>query len=74
MTAIAGKQYHGWTREAAILADIYDAINNNTVASGNWRKKPPKIAPYPRPNQKTNTQKRQTIGDLRAMFGGGNHG
>ena len=34
------------------IADMYDAVNQNTRATGNWKKSPPKIAPYPRPGDK----------------------
>jgi hypothetical protein len=44
------------------LADLYDAIMFNARASGNWKKKPPKIDPYPRPSDKKP--------DLISVFGG----
>lgn len=36
------------------LADLYDAVNQNTRATGNWKRKAPKIAPYPRPGDTVN--------------------
>jgi hypothetical protein len=46
-----GRQYFGWGQERHILADLYDALNLNTRATGNWTKKPPKIPEYPRPKR-----------------------
>jgi len=34
-----------------LLADLYDALNLNTRATGNWKKSPPKIPEYPRPRR-----------------------
>ncbi|WP_411120606.1 hypothetical protein [Streptomyces sp. x-19] len=35
-------------------ADLYDALNANTRATGQWGKgKAPKIPPFPRPQSKT---------------------
>lgn len=35
-----------------MLADLYDALNLNTAATGNWKKEPPKFDPYPRPKKR----------------------
>lgn len=36
-----------------MLADLYDALNLNTRATGNWQKgKVPKFPEYPRPKKK----------------------
>lgn len=57
----------------AILADIYDAINQNTRGTGNWRKgKVPKIPPYPRPKQEKATEaKKVTVKTLFRQMNGG---
>ena len=47
-----GIQFLGWGTDRHMAAATYDAINNNTVATGNWSKKPPKIPAYPRPTIK----------------------
>ena len=54
-TALAsgGREHFGWGHDRHLLADVYDALNQNTRATGNWGKKgPPKIEPYPRPKAK----------------------
>ena len=43
-----GREFYGWGGNRHLLADIYDAMNLNTTATGNY-KKPPKIPAYPRP-------------------------
>jgi hypothetical protein len=36
-----------------LLANLYDALNVNTRATGHWgKKKPPKLPDYPRPKSK----------------------
>lgn len=48
-----GRDHYGWGVDRHMLANIYDAINLNTRASGNWGKKgPPKLPDYPRPKSK----------------------
>lgn len=45
-----GRQFFGWGQERYMIADVYDALNLNTKATGNWGKgKSPKIPPYTRP-------------------------
>ncbi len=63
-----GHRWRGWTQTERILADLYDAINLNTVATGQWAKgKAPTIPPYPRPtNEKPRVLK---IADIRAQYG-----
>ena len=35
--------------EYQVLAGVYDALNVNTAATGNWRRKPPEFEPWPTP-------------------------
>ncbi len=44
----------GWTREAYLMADIYDAARavEWTVAAANSKRRPSKPKPYPRPKAK----------------------
>lgn len=43
------QDYLGKTAEWYAMADMIDALNLNTAATGNWKKKPPKFDPYKRP-------------------------
>lgn len=64
--ASGGKENYGWGTDRHLLADLYDAINQNTRASGSWGKKgAPKIDPYPRPKSKAaKAKKKVTVADL----------
>lgn len=65
-----------------VLADIYDATNQNTRATGNWKKgKTPEFEPYPRPGRsgkkkskrgkKAGDKKRPTtVADIYSQFTG----
>lgn len=53
--ASGGREHFGWGVDRHLTADLYDAINLNTRASGNWSKKAPDIDPWPRPNTKAET-------------------
>lgn len=46
---MGGREYMGWGKDRAMRADLYDAQNLTTRATGNWDKKPPDIPFYPRP-------------------------
>lgn len=51
--ASGGKQHFGWGQDRHLMADLFDAIQQNTRASGNWGKSgAPKLKPWPRPKQK----------------------
>lgn len=56
--------FRGWTRLHSLLADIFDAINLNTAATGNYKKRPT-FDPWPRPKKR----KPQRVADIRRMFG-----
>lgn len=72
---LGGDDWRGWTRGVGVLADLFDAINVNTRATGQWRKKPPKIDAYPRPElsseakKHTRKKKRQSVADVRRALG-----
>lgn len=47
-----GPQFLGWDTSRHLLADLYDAINVNTRATGTWKNgKAPKIPQFPRPKK-----------------------
>lgn len=60
-----GGEWRGWTRTHSLLADIYDAVNVNTRATGQWKKSPPKIPPWPRPKVR---RPRVTVAEIRSRF------
>lgn len=54
MSLIQGDpELFGWSHERDLLTSILDAINLNTLASGNWAKKPPEIPLAYRPRSLT---------------------
>lgn len=69
--ANGGRQFFGWGQTQFMLADIFDAVNLNTRASGNW-KKPPKIPEYPRPKKKSSTSRNGQVKSLFNRMHGGN--
>lgn len=75
--AQGGPQHIGWGQDRHMLADLIDAIQQNTRATGNF-KKPPKIKPYPRPkaapkpvNKRIDPSKQPSLAELHARFTGG---
>lgn len=69
--ASGGRDHFGWGQDRHLAANIFDALNQNTRASGNWGKKgAPKLPEYPRPKSKpaeTGTKK-VTVADLFKKF------
>lgn len=64
-----GGEWRGWTRNTALLADLFDAQNVNTQASGQWKRRPPKFDPYPRPKKQQTRRRGQSIADVRRVLG-----
>lgn len=59
----------GWGTTRHMLADIFDAINLNTKATGQWKKKPPEFPEWPRPTREaTKPKKAVTVADIYARF------
>jgi hypothetical protein len=53
-----GREHFGWGQTRHLIADVYDALNLNTRASGNWgKKKAPEIPAFPRPKPKSKEAK-----------------
>lgn len=51
--ASGGRDHYGWSLDTHILAGVFDAVNGNTRATGNWGKgKAPKFPTWPRPKSK----------------------
>jgi hypothetical protein len=71
--ASGGRHHFGWGTDRHMMADIYDALNQNTRATGQWDKKPPEIPPWPRPEAGDLTpeeKKPVTVADLYKRFAG----
>ncbi|MFY1688180.1 hypothetical protein [Plantactinospora sp. WMMB782] len=48
-----GRDHYGWGVDRHLRANLFDALNLNTRASGHWGKKPPpKFPEFPRPKSK----------------------
>ncbi len=67
-----GIEHFEWGVDRHMSADLFDAINQNTRASGQWGKKgPPKIDPRPRPKSKPRDAERKkpvTVADIYRRF------
>ncbi|MEU4155694.1 hypothetical protein [Actinoplanes sp. NPDC026670] len=75
--ASGGRAHFGWGADRHLLADLFDAINQNTRATGNWQKgKVPTFPQWPRPKAKTvgktdeKPKKKVTVADLWRKFQG----
>jgi hypothetical protein len=69
-----GRDLFGWGVDRHLLADVYDALNANTRATGQWAKgKAPKFPPWPRPTPTTDDTSgaepaRVSVADLYQRF------
>lgn len=68
-----GPEWRGWNEDRHLLASIYDALNMNTLATGNWKKgKTPDIPPWPRPDKRVadrkDKKKKASVADLYGRF------
>lgn len=71
-----GMDLLGWDETRFILANLYNALNLNTRASGNWGKKgPPKLPDWPIPKVRSKTKpkaaKPVSVADIYRQFTGG---
>ena len=73
--ASGGRQYFGWGMDRHLKASLYDALNMNTRATGNWAKgKVPTFPGWPRPKADGGTRhgdqgkKPVTVADIYARF------
>ncbi|QDP44220.1 tail assembly chaperone [Streptomyces phage Celia] len=69
--AAGGREHFGWGVDRHMSADLYDALNQNTRATGNWGKgKAPKIPEYPRPKSRAAKAKKKfkTVAELYKAF------
>lgn len=72
--ASGGREHFGWGIDRHMQADIFDALNTNTRATGQWQKgKVPTFPVWPRPTTKPKTgpageKQRVTVADLYNKF------
>lgn len=70
--ASGGRQHFGWGVDRHLLADLYDAVNQNTRATGNWAKgKVPTFPGWPRPKSEATApepKKPVTVAELYQRF------
>lgn len=67
--ASGGRDHFGWGVDRHMAADIFDALNQNTRATGNWGKgKPPKFPMWPRPNKKAKTPEQKRPKTVKELF------
>lgn len=69
--ASGGRELFGWGVDRHIAADTFDALNQNTRATGNWGKgRAPTMPAWPRPQVKepTDTSKPITVKDIFNRF------
>lgn len=63
-----GWENFGWGHSRHLMASIYDALNQNTIATGSWKKgKTPKLPLWPRPGSKKKAAKRKGPISLSAL-------
>lgn len=67
--AAGGRDLYGWGTDRHLAADLYDALNANTRATGNWKTKPPKIPAWPRPKAEKTKGGKVTVASLHARLG-----
>lgn len=69
--ANGGREHFGWGVDRNMMADLYDALNQNTRATGNWQKgKAPTFPEWPRPSRTTKPEdkKPRSVADVYAAF------
>lgn len=72
--AAGGREYLGWGTDRHLRADLFDALMENTRATGNWPKNGvPKPIHWPRPKTKAVAQKNKdvTVKQLYAQYQSG---
>ncbi|MFE3461374.1 hypothetical protein ACFXKD_27840 [Nocardiopsis aegyptia] len=75
LTDVRGRDWRGWTREALILADLFDAVMTDaSIAAADYahsKRVKPLGKPYPRPKKNgTAARSGQRVSDVRRALGG----
>lgn len=59
---LGDRDHFGWGHTRHLLASIYDALNQNTIATGSWKKgKTPKLSLWPRPGSKKKAKRKGPV-------------
>ncbi len=60
-----GQEFQGWDHQLYMLANLYDAVRENTYVTvlAHSKRKPPHPDPFPRPQETKKIAKKQTPGD-----------
>lgn len=68
--ANGNRELHGYSRVLSVLKDVFDAINVNTQATGNWKSKPPNLPLAPRPKvvDREKPKKPVSVAELYSRF------
>ncbi|MFG1602845.1 hypothetical protein [Actinoplanes sp. NPDC049265] len=69
--ASGGRQHFGWGVDRHLIADLYDALNQNTRATGHWAKgKVPTLPAWPRPSSQAKPERKKpvTVAELYQRF------
>lgn len=64
--ASGGLEHLGWGVERWLAAETFNAIQENTRATGNWKKEPPKFPRWPTPRDKKTKPK--SVADIYSKF------
>lgn len=69
--ASGGRAHFGWGTDRHLMADLFDAVNLNTKATGNWAKgKGPTFPRWPRPatTAKADSTRPTSVADIYQRF------
>lgn len=64
------QEHFGWGADRHLLANVFDAQQINTQATGNWGKKAPKMPLTPRPKIAKAKPQVKTVAELHAILFG----
>lgn len=67
--ASGGRDQFGWGVDRHLSADLFDALNQNTRATGNWGKgRAPKMPAWPRPKAKKKAAGKPAKASVAALY------
>jgi len=63
-------EHFGWGADRHLLANVFDAVQINTRATGNWKNKPPEMPMTPRPKVEKTRPKVTSVAELHKLLMG----